>query len=291
MCLFIVSSQPELEGVDIFIVMDDEVESHELQKEKGLSILVRAHYPKRDLNILFDTSITGKKVLSNAEKMNLDLSKLSYIVLSHKHWDHTGGLLEILRTRDNWIYVLHGQKFFKPSIAIDPYLRHTTRMPFLKRKITELKGMLTPIWAPIEFAPGIFLSGKIPLVTEFEAPPPKYRIPPSMVQDEMEEELSLIINLRGKLIVISGCSHRGVVNTVKNAISVTGISRVRALIGGLHLIAVSEKRISRTVEELAKLGIEEFYIGHCTGEKAIRIFKSTFADVVHRTRSGMVISF
>ena len=286
-----VSSQPKLQGVDIFILMDDKAESKELQKERGLSLLVRAHYPKKDLSILFDTSITGEKVLSNAKKMNLDLSKVSYIVLSHKHWDHTGGLLEVLRARDNWIPILHGQKFFEQSIAVDPYLRHTTWMPFLKRKIVELKGMLTPIWIPMEIAPGIFLSGKIPLVTEFEAPPPKYRILPQMVQDEMEEELSLIINLREELIVVNGCSHRGVVNTVKHAMSVTGVPKVRALIGGLHLMVVSEKRVARTIEELAKLGVKEFYIGHCTGEKAIKQFKSAFGDVVHRTKSGMVITF
>jgi 7,8-dihydropterin-6-yl-methyl-4-(beta-D-ribofuranosyl)aminobenzene 5'-phosphate synthase len=286
-----VSSRPELKGVDIYIVMDDKVESTGLQKEKGLSILIEAHYPKKDLNILFDTSISGRKVLSNAEKMNLDLSKISYIVLSHKHWDHTGGLLEILKARTDWVPILHGQKFFKPSIAIDPYLRHTTKMPFLRKKITELKGMLTPIWIPVEFAPEIFLSGKIQLVTEFEAPPSKYKILPQMAQDEMEEELSLIINLKGELIIISGCSHRGVVNTVKNAISVTKNSKIRAIVGGLHLMAVSEKRISRTVEELSKLGVKEFYIGHCTGDKALRLFKSNFGDAVYRTRSGMIFTF
>ena len=284
------SSEPKLHKVDIFIIMDDKTESKELEREKGLSILVRAHYPKRDLNILFDTSITGKKVLSNVKKMNLDLSKISYIILSHKHWDHTGGLLEVLKARDSWIPVLHGENLFKQSIAVDPYLRHTTWMPFLKRKIVELKGMITPICAPMEIAPGIFLSGKIPLTTEFEAPPAKYRIPPQMVQDEMEEELSLIVNLRGELIVVSGCSHRGVVNTVKYAMAVTGVPNVRAVIGGLHLMIFSEKRVARTIEELAKLEVKEFYIGHCTGEKAIKQFKSAFGEVVHRTKSGMVIT-
>jgi len=288
--IFDAVSQPRLRGVDVFIVMDDKAESKGLEKEKGLSILVRAHYPKKDLDILFDTSITGKKVLSNIKKMNLGL-KFSYIVLSHKHWDHTGGLLEVLKARNDWIPVLHGRNFFRRSIAVDPYLRHTTWMPFLRRRIIELKGMLTPIWNPIEIAPGVFLSGKIPLMTEFEAPPPKYRILPQMVQDEMEEELSLVLNLNGKLIVINGCSHRGVVNTVKHAISITGASEIQAIIGGLHLMAFSDKRVARTIEELGKIGVKEFYIGHCTGEKAIKQFRSAFGDVVHRTKSGMVIEF
>ncbi|HIE24077.1 MAG TPA: MBL fold metallo-hydrolase [Candidatus Korarchaeota archaeon] len=106
----------------------------------------------------------------------------------------------------------------------------------------------------------------------------------------MEEELSLIVNLRGELIVVSGCSHRGVVNTVKYAMAVTGVPNVRAVIGGLHLMIFSEKRVARTIEELAKLEVKEFYIGHCTGEKAIKQFKSAFGEVVHRTKSGMVIT-
>lgn len=280
-------------GIDIFVLMDNETESDQLQKEEGLSILIRAHYPEGDIDILFDTSITGEKVLSNIEKMNLDLSNTYYIVLSHKHFDHTGGLLEILKAKDDWIPIMHGKNFFRPSVAVEPYLMHITKMPFLREKIVELKGMLTPIWRPIEFAPGIFVSGQIPLVTDFEAPiPPLYRmIPPEMVQDEIEEELSLVINLGEELVTISGCSHRGIVNIVRNSVSVTGIPRVRAIVGGLHLVAVSKERIARTVEELAKLKVKEFYIGHCTGREAIEQFRSAFGDAIHRTHSGMHVAF
>jgi 7,8-dihydropterin-6-yl-methyl-4-(beta-D-ribofuranosyl)aminobenzene 5'-phosphate synthase len=285
--------QRHLKGVDIFVLMDNEVESGQFQKEGGLSIMVRAHYPEGDLDILFDTAITGERVLSNMEKMNLDLSNTCQIILSHKHFDHTGGLLEILRAKDDWIPIIHGKNFFRPSIAVEPYLKHITKMPFLKEKIVELKGMLTPIWRPIEFAPGIFVSGRIPLVTDFEAPiPPLFRmILPEMVQDEIEEELSLVVNLGEELIVISGCSHRGIVNIVRNAISVTQVPNVKAIIGGLHLVAVSQERIARTTEELAQLGVKEFYIGHCTGDSAIEQFKSTFGDAVRRTRSGMYVTF
>jgi len=282
-----------LKGVDIFILMDNEALSEQLQKEDGLSILVRAHYPEGDLDILFDTSITGEKVLSNIKKMNLDLSNTYYIILSHKHWDHTDGLLEILKTKDDWIPVIHGKNFFRPSVAVGQCLSHLSKMPFLKEKIVELKGMLTPVYTPLEFAPGIFVSGRISLVTDFEAPiPPLLRmIPPEMVQDEIEEELALIINLGEELIVVSGCSHRGIVNIVKNAVSVTRVSNVKAIIGGLHLVAVSEERIARTSEELSKSKIKEFYIGHCTGIEALKQFRSVFGDAVHRTKSGMHITF
>ncbi len=285
------ASKPSLVGLDIHILMDNVSEYEGLYKEKGLSMLISAKYPKKELNILFDTSINGNKVISNAKEMNLDLSKVTYIVLSHKHWDHTEGLLPILKFKDSWTPILHGKGFFRQSIAIDPFLRHTTRMPFLKQEIMRLKGMPTPIEGPVEFAPGIFLSGRIQLQTEFEAPPARYRVPPSMTQDEMEEEIALIVNFKGKLVVVSGCSHRGVVNTIKKAISITGIQRVKALIGGLHLKTVSGRRISRTVEELSKLDVEEFYIGHCTGEKALKAFRSVFGDSVSRTKSGMVIRF
>ena len=281
-----------LQGIEIFILVDNESESGELQTEWGLSVLVRAHYPEQYLDVLFDTSITGQKVLSNMKKMKLDLSKVHYIVLSHKHFDHTGGLVDILRAKDDWVTILHGENFFDPSIVAKPFLSHITLMPFLERKIIDLKGMLTPIRTPLEFAPGLFVSGKIPFLTDFEVPnPPAYRlVPPDMNQDEIGEELTLIINLGKRLVIVSGCSHRGIVNMIKNAVSVTGISAVRAIVGGLHL-GDREQRINRTIEELDKLEVKEFYIGHCTGEKAIEQFKVTFGDRVHRTRSGLLIKF
>ena len=281
-----------LQGIEIFILVDNESESDELQTEWGLSVLVRAHYPEQDLDVLFDTSITGQKVLSNMKKMRLDLSKVHYIVLSHKHFDHTGGLVDILQAKDDWVTILHGENFFKPSIVAKPFVSHLTLMPFLKEKIIALKGMLTPIRTPLEFAPGMFVSGKIPFLTDFEVPnPPAYRlVPPDMIQDEIGEELTLIINLGKELVIVSGCSHRGIVNMIQNAVSVTGISTVRAIVGGLHL-GGREQRISRTIEELDKLAVKEFYIGHCTGEKAIEQFKATFGDRVHRTQSGMLIEF
>ena len=282
----------QLKDIEIFILIDNESESNQLQTEWGLSILVRAHYPEQYLDVLFDTSITGEKVLANMKVMQLDLSKASYIVLSHKHFDHTGGLIDILRSKDDWVTILHGEHFFKPSLVAKPFLSHLTLMPFLERKIVDLKGMLTPIRTPLEFAPGLFVSGKIPFLTDFEVPnPPAHRlIPPDMTQDEIEEELALIINLGSELVIVSGCSHRGIVNTIHNAVSTTGISTVRAIVGGLHLDD-REQRISRTIEELDKLEVKEFCIGHCTGDKAIEQFKAAFGDRVKRTRCGMIIRF
>ena len=281
-----------LMGIEIFILVDNESESDELQTEWGLSVLIRAHYPEQYLDVLFDTSITGEKVLANMKKMKLDLSKVDYIVLSHKHFDHTGGLVDILQVKDDWVTILHGENFFEPSIVAKPFLSHLTLMPFLERKIVDLKGMLTPVRTPLEFAPGLFVSGKIPFLTDFEVPnPPAYRlVPPDMIQDEIEEELALIVNLGKELVIVSGCSHRGIVNIVQNAVSVTEISTVRAIVGGLHL-GDREQRINRTIEELDRLSVKEFYIGHCTGDKATRQFKETFDDRVKRTHSGMIIKF
>lgn len=282
-----------LDKVDINILMDKEAESKELLTEWGLAILIRVHYGDDIMDILFDTSITGKKVLDNIKTMKLDLDNLHYIVLSHKHFDHTGGLVDILKTKNDWISVLHGKNFFEPSIMVNPFLRQLTLMPFLKEKIIDAKGMLTPIWHSLEFAPGLFVSGRIPFVTDFEAPssPACRMTPPHMHQDDIEEELALTIKLGKELIVLTGCSHRGIVNIVKNAVSITGVPAVRAIVGGLHLVSVSEERVAKTINELQRIGVREFYIGHCTGDDAIEQFKTVLGDAVHVTKSGMEITW
>lgn len=282
-----------VQEVEIFILIDNQAKSKQFYKENGLSVLVRALYPQGIVDILFDTSITGEKVLSNMKKMKLNVSKIYYIVLSHKHYDHTGGLVKILEAKNDWIPVLHGKNFFRSSIAVTPFLWHITTMPFVRQKIADLKGMLTPIWKPLEFAPGIFVSGRIPFMTDFEVPnPPAYRmIPPHMTQDDLEEELSLIVNLEKELIIVTGCSHRGIVNIVKNAVAITGISNIRAIVGGLHLGSASEERVAKTIKELGNLGVKEYYIGHCTGDEIIKKFKSAFGGVVYRTKSGLRIKF
>ncbi|UCC11099.1 MAG: MBL fold metallo-hydrolase [candidate division WOR-3 bacterium] len=282
-----------LNKVEVKILMDKESESKELLTEWGLAIHIRAFYGKDHIDILFDTSITGKKVLANIKTMKLDLSHLEYIVLSHKHFDHTGGLVDILKEKDDWVSVLHGKNFFEQGIMINPFLRQLTLMPFLREIIIKEKGMLTPIWHPLEFAPGFFVSGRIPFVTDFEAPslPARRMTPPHMHQDEIEDELALTIKLGEEIIVVTGCSHRGIVNIVKNAITITGISNVRAIIGGLHLVSASEERIAKTIQELQTIGVREYYIGHCTGDDAIEQFKSVLGDAVHVTKSGVEITW
>jgi 7,8-dihydropterin-6-yl-methyl-4-(beta-D-ribofuranosyl)aminobenzene 5'-phosphate synthase len=277
--------------VDIKILMDKEAESKDLHTEWGLAILIRAHYEDDIIDILFDTSITGKKVLANMKTMKLDLSRLEYIVLSHKHFDHTGGLVDILKEKDDWVSVLHGKNFFEQGIMVNPFLHQLTLMPFLREKIIKEKGMLTPIWHPLEFAPGFFVSGRIPFVTDFEVPssPARRMTPPHMHQDEIEDELALTIKLNNEIVVMSGCSHRGIVNIVKNAVSITGISKVGAIIGGLHLVSASEERIAQTIKELQSIGVKEYYIGHCTGDEAIEQFTTLLGDAVHITKSGMSI--
>ncbi len=88
---------------------------------------------------------------------------------------------------------------------------------------------------------------------------------------------------------MGGCSHAGIVSIVKHAIRITGEERVRAVIGGFHLIDASEERIKRTVEEFQKLGVEEVYTGHCTGLRAEAAFLQAYGGRFHKLHSGMVI--
>lgn len=281
------STVPRLEGLEITILVDNEVVPGGYTKGGGFSTWIRVKYPKKDLNLLFDTAAAEDKLLENARKSGLDPKKLDYVVLSHKHRDHTGGLLKVLEGRGSWTQILHGQGIFRPSIAIDPFLRHTATLPFLRGKIEAKGAIFTPVLSPLEFAPGLHIVGPIPLRSDFEVPPYKYAIPGTMEPDHIQEEVSLVASLPDGIAVFSGCSHRGIYNIVGRSMEVTGRNEVRAIIGGLHLAPASERRVGRTIESLAETEVGGFYIGHCTGKGAIQAFQREFGEAVVRTKSGL----
>ncbi|WP_297506044.1 MBL fold metallo-hydrolase [Thermococcus sp.] len=108
------------------------------------------------------------------------------------------------------------------------------------------------------------------------------------MEDELLDDMSLVAKTEDGLVVVSGCSHAGI---VKHAKRLTREERVRAVIGGFHLIDASEGRIKRTVEEFKRLGVEEVYTGHCTGLRAEAEFMKAYGENFHKLHSGMVIEF
>jgi 7,8-dihydropterin-6-yl-methyl-4-(beta-D-ribofuranosyl)aminobenzene 5'-phosphate synthase len=243
--------------------------------EHGFSMLVRVFSDGDDYSILFDTGMSSLGAKINADRMGLDISEIECIVLSHGHYDHFGGLLSILNSIG---------KRCLPVIVHD----HMFRI----RRVMNQNGTFReyPLFPNIEDNPygeyvkserahlvadnRILVMGEIPRKTDFEVGLPRHQ---SFVENDWKadpwilDDRAIIVHLEGKgLLVISGCAHAGIINTVLNARDITGIKKIHAIIGGFHLVGRNcEPRIEATLDHLISLNPDILVPSHCTGWKGI----------------------
>jgi 7,8-dihydropterin-6-yl-methyl-4-(beta-D-ribofuranosyl)aminobenzene 5'-phosphate synthase len=253
--------------------------------QHGVSFLVE----KAGKRILFDTGQSVEPVLHNMNLLGIDPKSIDYIFLSHCHYDHTGGLLGILKAIGRRVPVIAHPAIFRRHFITSPYLREVG-VPFRREEVEKFADLyLTP--DPLELVEDVYSTGEITDREGFEKTELEvYTLKDgSVVRDELMDDMSLVAKTSEGLVIISGCSHAGIVSIVKHAIKLTGEKRVRAVIGGFHLIDADEERIARTVEEFEKLGVREVYTGHCTGLRAEAAFLKAYSERFHKLHSGMVI--
>jgi 7,8-dihydropterin-6-yl-methyl-4-(beta-D-ribofuranosyl)aminobenzene 5'-phosphate synthase len=238
-----------------------------LLAEHGLSFWVE----RGDRRILFDTG-QGMALAHNADKLGIDLSLADDVVLSHGHYDHTGGLLAALpRFREATVYA-HLELFR------DRYLRHpqsgarSIRSPiesfdWLKARV----GRVVPTDAqPVELSAGVRLTGQIPRRNDFEDTGGAFYLDRACTkQDPLIDDQALFLETGRGLVVLLGCAHSGVVNTLDHIRSLTGDRQIRTIVGGMHLRHASEDRLGRTVHRLRELDVRRIGLAHCTGFTAM----------------------
>jgi len=248
--------------------------------ENGISLLLES--PELDFSVLVDTGITGRSLLNNAEVLGVDLSKVRYVFLTHNHYDHTGGLLRLLiHVKTNPLVIAHPE-VFSPKYAILPSLGLNeltyTGPPY---SLEDLRGRAEVILSrdPVPIARDIMTTGEIPRKNNFEAVRGFYKVKEGeFVVDELPDDQALVVRMTDGLVVLLGCGHSGVVNTIERAISLTGEDKIKAVIGGFHLIDATDDRIDRTVEALKKYDLEMLIPMHCTGFRARSKLASQFED-------------
>lgn len=228
-------------------------------------------------NFLFDTG-QGLGLLNNARVFKKDLSSISGIILSHHHCDHTGGLLDAL-TASGPVKVYAHPELFKEGYLVRKG-RRFIGVPFSRAAI-EGQGAELVLDADFsEIAPGIYLSGEIPRLTDYEEGDCDIvvRSGDGFTRDSVMDDQSLYIDTERGLVIILGCSHAGIVNIIEHAIARTGTGKIHAVIGGTHLWTVSEEQRARTIEALGAYDIERLGVSHCTGLDVSMRLAQAFKD-------------
>lgn len=258
-----------------------------LLAEWGLSILVETGAT----SILLDT---GQSISTshNVDSLGVDLSKISKIVLSHGHFDHTGGLRQMLgKMRKEVEIIAH------PDIWADKYGRRQGQdryigIPFQRQDLESLGANFHLTTKPVRLTDNIMTTGEIPMVTEFEHIDPNLFVKKEaeFKPDQLLDDQALIINTELGLAVVLGCAHRGIINTLYHAREITGVEKIRTVIGGCHLIGASEERVWLTIAALRELGVETIGVSHCTGMPAAVIMAQEFGDKFFFNNAGTRIN-
>lgn len=261
----------------------EEIPRDTLVAEHGLSLLVTVHQGTKTHDILFDTGYSQIGVPHNMALLDIDLQRIEAIVMSHAHMDHTGSLHKILEgMRGPVTLVVHPGAFLFPRyIERDDGTRQRFPRTLSREDLVSEKLKIVESKAPVLLADdGLMVTGQVERTTGFEKGLPGALMEKDgeMKPDPISDDQALVLNLKEKgLVVISGCSHSGIINTIFHAQKVTGLRKVHAVLGGFHLTGPAfESIIEETISELKNVAPEVIVPMHCTGWKAIQRLDQEF---------------
>jgi len=258
-----------------------------LKGEHGLSFLIE----KDGHKLLFDTGQTGI-FAENAAILGVNPADISTVVLSHGHYDHTGGLPVLLDMVPDLTIHAHPDAFYPK------FVRHNTGdmpigMPVTREELEHRGVTLRLDVSPSKPGPEIMTTGEIPMITDFEETEPLFFTERSgeKIPDTFTDDQALILDTAKGIVVVFGCAHRGVVNTLEHVVKLTGKPKIHAIMGGLHLGNASGEKLEKIVQAFERFGIEQIGVCHCTGYQATITLGHIFGNRMFMTGTGRTVSF
>ena len=262
-------------------------EKGDLHNEHGLSI----HIEVDNKRLLFDTGKSGK-ILENANALNIDLSELDYVLISHGHYDHSGGFKRLIKEISPNIELFVGDGFFNDKYSLREdgdyqFAGNPFDVDYLKDNNIPTQFVNQDI---------VNLTENIMIFTNFNRKDEFENINETMflkqdeeyIKDQFLEEISLGIKTPRGLVVIVGCSHVGVVNIVDTIIERTGL-QIYALIGGTHLVKEDDEKINKIIEYLKEKEIELIGACHCTGKQGETMLGQQLEDRFINNNTGDIL--
>lgn len=274
----------------ITILCENTVTSPGLIGEHGFAAFVETP----DESILFDTG-QGFSLVQNSLRLQKDLREVKKVVLSHGHFDHTGGLLaflglhgpvdiiahpDVLSERFRWMPV--GKEERPVSIGI----------PWREAYLTTRGARFKWVHEFTEIGENIFITGEVPRHAEFETGDPKFVVRENgqWHSDPFRDDYSLILKTPDGLVIVLGCAHAGLINILDHAIRCTGEERIYAILGGTHLGFSSSLQLDMTIQHLKRYHLQFIATSHCTGQAPIARLAREFGSAFGFGNVGFILA-
>ncbi len=273
--------------VNIMILVENTTPAPGFQGEFGFAALVAVD----DKKFLFDTG-SADAVIKNAAAGGIDLAQINDLVISHGHFDHTGALIPFLQTGDSKKVYGHSNIFIPRYVVLGEYKRGLG-VSFGQQQISSNGAEFISTDDFTEIYPEVFVTGEIPRISDYEDVGGSFWVDDGdeLIPDKIVDDMSMVINHPEGLIIISGCAHSGIINTIEYARQKTGQNKVLAFIGGTHLNGASEDRINKTITALEELDVEKIIACHCTGFDAMVRLRNALGDRVIKGETAMSFQF
>ena len=242
--------------------------------------------------ILIDTG-AGQALIGNARNLNVDLGKTEGIVLSHEHADHTDGLEQALKACGTVDLYLHQTgfetRYWKEGSTVEPH-----RLPFSRQQLAQRVRKLVETKEPTIIREGVMVTGQIPRVTDFEDTGVRenaFLDQSAKTPDPIADDQAIFFRVPEGVVILLGCGHAGLVNTMQYVCQLLGESEIYAVMGGTHLVGASPHRVQQTIAALRRYKVQKVLLSHCTGLDAHVQFAVAFPGRCQWPASGTRIHF